>query len=137
MNNNKITELKNLLKQVETSKQEAIVEFNQRVKQLFVDHPSLSRIQIRVNNHEFNDGDRTYFEVDYTDSLVIMDSDGNEYFYDDKDVNPIVNAVWQLFSEYNADNMHELMYGDEYETLAITRSSVNMPYWHEYWKNAS
>ena len=106
-------------------------EFKQNLKSLFEENPTLASIKIRINNHEFNDGDTTYFGF-YYDDVTVTDSDGNEhernnYSSTDKDRNrnqPLVKAVYDLFEKYDILDNYETLFGDAYERIVISRASV-------------
>jgi len=91
-------------------------EFEGSIKQLFVENEELHSICIGLNNHEFNDGEATNFYINY-DDLELRDSEGDEY----------VNAELreQLVELFAAtQDIHELMYGDEYGELNLTREEI-------------
>ena len=48
-------------------------EFNDALKQVFVDNPTLEKINMYVNNHEFNDGDATSFYIGWEDMTITVD----------------------------------------------------------------
>lgn len=84
-------------------------------------------IQLSVNNHEFNDGDQTYFSVHYEDmTLVYSDELGNEYeqtSYGDVDkpeMETIREEFISLFKTYDVDGFYESLYGDTYESFEIS-----------------
>ena len=91
-------------------------EFEGSIKQLFVENENVHGIYMCLNNHEFNDGDQTTFYIGF-DDLELRDSEGDEY----------VNAelrekLIDLFGD--TQNIHELMYGDEYGELNLTREEI-------------
>lgn len=108
-------------------------EFIANLKQLFVDNPTLQQIKIRINNHEFADGDATSFSLYYED-VEVTDTDNNifernDYGSSDPDrnrSNPLVSAVFDLFNIYDVGDLYEYIFGDEYNTyLEITRGNVS------------
>lgn len=86
----------------------------------------ISGIRVGVNNHEFNDGDQTYFGLHYEDmTLVYSDSEGVEReqtSYGDSD-NPEMETIREefisLFTAYDVDGFYESLYGDAYEEVSI------------------
>ena len=106
-------------------------EFEKNLKAVFENNPTLVRISMRINNHEFNDGDSTSFSLYYED-LTIIDTDGNEiqrndYSAEDEDRNnnhPLVKAAFSLFDKYDVNGFFEYLYGDEFDELEISRGSV-------------
>ena len=109
----KLQELNNqrdaLLKQMRS-------EFEASIKQLFVENEELHSIYMYLNNHEFNDGDSTSFYIAY-DDLEIRDSEGDEYENDE-----LREKLVKLFAA--TQDIHELMYGDEYGELNLTREEI-------------
>jgi hypothetical protein len=126
MSKTKINEFKKISQLVNEVK----AEFFENLKQLFVDNPKLALITIRVNNHEFNDGDTTSFSLYYED-LTVMDADGNEYQRlsyipkdNKKENHPLIIAVYELFEEYDVMDLHERIYGNKHSRIVITRSET-------------
>lgn len=114
-------------------KVEAEAEFKANLAQLFADNPTLLQFKIRINNHEFNDGDATNFSLYYED-VEVTDTEGNifernDYGCTDPDRNrshPLVTAVFDLFDKYDTANLHEYIFGEEYDTyLEISRHNVS------------
>ena len=91
-------------------------EFEASIKQLFVENENVHGIYMYLNNHEFNDGDQTNFYINY-DGLEIRDSEGDEY-EDDK----LRKKLVELFAA--TQDIHELMYKDEYGELNLTREEI-------------
>ena len=91
-------------------------EFEGSIKQLFVENENVHGIYMCMNNHEFNDGDQTNFYINY-DDLEIRDSEGDEY-EDDK----LRKKLVDLFAA--TQDIHELMYGEEYGELNLTREEI-------------
>lgn len=127
-NVNKLTEQYKIVNEIEN---EAIAEFRSNLAQLFEDNPTLLQFKIRINNHEFNDGDATSFSIYYED-VEVTDADGNifernDYGSSDPDrnrSNPLVNAVYDLFSTYDTGNLHERLFGDEYDYIEVSRHNA-------------
>ena len=107
-------------------------EFLANLKQLFDDNPNLTQIKMRINNHEFNDGDPTDFSL-YYENVEVTDSDNNifernDYGSSDPDRNrshPLVSAVFDLFDMYAVGDLYESIFGEEYGDLEITRHNVS------------
>ena len=112
-------------------KLDAKAEFKANLAQLFEDNPTLLQFKIRVNNHEFNDGDATNFSLYYED-VEVTDTDANifernDYGCSDPDrnrSNPLVTAVYDLFNRYDTGNLHEYLFGDEYDYIEVSRNNV-------------
>ena len=101
-------------------------EFNSALKQAFVDNPTLEKIDMSVNNHEFNDGDATSFYIGWEDMTITVDGEEieREWSHETKDYvsNPILDNLLDIFSQ--VQDIHENIYGDEYENLTIDREEV-------------
>lgn len=112
-------------------KVEAKNEFIENLKKLFVDNPNLKSFSIRINNHEFNDGDSTYFSLYYED-VEVTDTDNNSFERNDwsssevdrNASNPLVKAVFELFYDYDIADLHELIFGDHFDRIEISRDNV-------------
>jgi hypothetical protein len=114
-------------------KASAKAEFNANLVQLFENNPTLLKFKIRINNHEFNDGDATNFSLYYED-LEVTDIDlnvfeRNDYGCNDPERNrshPLVKVVYDLFEKYDTADLHEYIFGDEYDSyLEISRNNVS------------
>lgn len=103
-----------------------IKEFNETLKQVFVDNPKLERISMYVNNHEFNDGNATSFYLGWEDMTITVDGQEIEREWDSKTKeyieNPLLNNLIELFGQ--VQDIHEDIYGDAYENLTIEREEL-------------
>lgn len=116
---NKLNEIKN--QRIELTEQ-LKTEFNKTLKQIFIDNPDLEMISMSLNNHEFNDGDVTRFYLGYDDLVLTIKDEEIERDYE-KDCNsPVMNTIHELFE--CTQDIHEDMYGDEYEKLQLIRKSI-------------
>jgi hypothetical protein len=101
-------------------------EFNSTLKQVFVDNPTLEKIDIYINNHEFNDGNATSFHIGWEDMTITVDGDEMQREWDSKTKkyvsNPILENLIDLFGQ--VEDIHEDIYGDEYENLTIDREEI-------------
>ena len=101
-------------------------EFNDALKQVFVDNPKLESIDMYVNNHEFNDGDATSFYIGWEDMTIIVDGVEMQREWDrttkDYVSNPILENLIELFGQ--VQDIHENIYGDAYENLTIEREEI-------------
>jgi hypothetical protein len=96
-------------------------EFKLGLKQIFEEHPNVKHIQMALNNHEFNDGDTTYFDV-YYDDMEIFDT--NDELIDRDTDAAIYEKFITLFETANVGSFYEDVYGDEYGDLVIKRNNV-------------
>ena len=101
-------------------------EFNDALKQVFVDNPTLEQINMSVNNHEFNDGDATSFYIGWEDMTITVDGVEMQREWDrttkDYVSNPILENLIELFGQ--VQDIHENIYGDAYEDLTIDREEI-------------
>ena len=97
-------------------------EFNEALKQVFVDNPKLEKISMYVNNHEFNDGDATSFYLGWEDLTVTIDGEEISRDWNKGSDNPVVNNVAELFEQ--VQGIHENIYGDAYGELTIEREEI-------------
>jgi hypothetical protein len=101
-------------------------EFNDALKQVFVDNPKLESIDMYVNNHEFNDGDATSFYIGWEDMTITVDGVEvqREWNRNTKEYvsNPILENLTELFGQ--VQDIHENIYGDAYENLTIEREEI-------------
>jgi hypothetical protein len=101
-------------------------EFNDALKQVFVDNPKLEKINMSVNNHEFNDGDATSFYIGWEDMTITVDGVEMQREWDrttkDYVSNPILENLIELFGQ--VQDIHENIYGDAYEDLTIDREEI-------------
>jgi len=101
-------------------------EFNDALKQVFVDNPTLEQINMSVNNHEFNDGDATSFYIGWEDMTITVDGVEMQREWDRTTknyvANPILESLIELFGQ--VQDIHENIYGDAYEDLTIDREEI-------------
>lgn len=100
-------------------------EFNEALKQVFVDNPTLEKIDMYINNHEFNDGDATTFYIGWEDMTITVDGEEIEReSHETKDCvsNPILENLTELFGQ--VQDIHENIYGDAYGDLTIEREEI-------------
>ena len=101
-------------------------EFNDALKQVFVDNPTLEKINMSVNNHEFNDGDATSFYIGWEDMTITVDGVEMQREWDRTTknyvANPTLENVIELFGQ--VQDIHENIYGYAYEDLTIDREEI-------------
>lgn len=102
------------------------VEFNEALKQVFIDNPKLEQISMYVNNHEFNDGNATSFYIGWEDMTISVDGEEIQREWDRNTnayiENPLLNNLIELFGQ--VQDIHEDMYGDAFENLTIDREEI-------------
>ena len=97
-------------------------EFHEALKQVFVDNPKLEKINMYVNNHEFNDGDATSFFLGWEDLTVTIDGEEISRDWNKGSNNPVVNNLAELFEQ--VQGIHENIYGETYGELTIEREEI-------------
>ena len=123
---NTLKKLADLDKQRRNVIDQLIEEFNATLKQVFVDNPKLEQISMYVNNHEFNDGDATSFYIGWEDMTITVDGVEMQREWDRTTKNyvpnPTLENLIELFGQ--VQDIHENIYGDEYENLTIEREEI-------------
>lgn len=98
---NKIKELqqsiKDTMKSLEASFKEGLLKF--------MIENDIESFDIRVNNHEFNDGDLTYFSL-YYEYLEIEDLSEE-----------VCSKITNFFSLFDVDGFYESIFGDIHEYI--------------------
>jgi hypothetical protein len=120
----------NKLAEIETQRQtiieQLLKEFNQALKQVFIDNPKLEKIRMYVDNHEFNDGDATTFYIGWEDMTITVDGEEIQREWDSKTKayteNALLDNLIELFGQ--VQDIHEDLYGDAYESLTIDREEI-------------
>ena len=97
-------------------------EFHEALKQVFVDNPKLEKINMYVNNHEFNDGDATSFYLGWEDMTVTINGEEISRDWNKGSNNPVVNNLAELFEQ--VQGIHENIYGEAYGELTIEREEI-------------
>ncbi len=89
----------------------------------------LKRVEIYVNNHEFNDGDATYFGFNYEELTVVTEDElGNEYEYngypkkENTEIDKKRKVLMEFFDGFNFEGFYEKIFGDQYETVRFSVS---------------
>ena len=121
-----LNQIQVLNEQLISLKEELEKKFKVELKKIFVDNPTLDQIQMYVNNHEFNDGDTTYFEIGYEDLKIVVNGEEIEREWDretgDYKSNPLIESLINLFGSVHC--IHENLYGGYFEHLTIDREEV-------------
>lgn len=90
-------------------------------------------IRVGINNHEFNDGDPTYFGFNYEYlTLIFEDALGNETEIDEysstKKHEEIIKEFVDFFASFDIDNFYEGIFGDKYESITFTLKNDKLQY---------
>jgi hypothetical protein len=93
-------------------------EFDKELKNIFKKYPDIVSVSVAINNHEFNDGDTTSFDVYYED-LELMDSAGE--CIDNDEAVEAVDELIALFEQTNVIDAHESWFGGHYGEILFKR----------------
>ena len=116
--NEKYKELRNMKSRIEAFKQELAKDFRTSIKELFVKYPTLKEASCSINNHEFNDGEATYFSVYYEDGFDIEYTEDSEE--NDRLTDVINKELVELFDA--TSDVHETLFEGEYGTITLHRN---------------
>ncbi len=90
---------------------------------------TIESLSVRVSNHEFNDGDRTYFHLNYEDciSLYVVDSKGEEVEISyEEDVEfaekftDVIKEFESFFGSFDVGDFFENRFGDSYDSISFS-----------------
>jgi hypothetical protein len=107
---------------------ELILKFQDDLKSLKDEYKNkIKRIQIIINNHEFNDGDDTYFRFYYEDMTIVFideNEDGVRLLSSDEEelsqnLKDIENKLIKFFEIYDIEDFYERMYGNKNYKIEI------------------
>lgn len=109
--------------QLKTVKDEAIKELKNSVAEIFKKYPKLQSFSLYASNHEFNDGDATTFYLMYDESirLTIDGADDAPYYDKQNEFYPIYKELRDVYSEFDAFDIYEDLYGDQADEFEIER----------------
>lgn len=99
--------------------------FKEALIELFKKYSNVQAITIRINNHEFNDGDATFFSLNYDD--IAMDfkevEEGEEadidYSNASENQRKVLKEFADLFEDCDVAFLYESLFGDEHESVTI------------------
>lgn len=122
-----IQALKTLQQEIADKKKALRPLFENGLRELFASQqPAVKSVEVRINNHEFNDGDATYFGfyyddlgISFSDGTAISDYNGDEGAVTDQHRAAQAEFV-KFFGEFDVDGFYETLYGDAYESLTFT-----------------
>ncbi len=124
---NTLNKIKEAEEAIKTAKQELEKLFKQELTELLVKYrvePNpLKSIHMVLNNHEFNDGDATYFGLHYENLTVTFEDEiGNETevdsYGDEKlEFKKIREEFVELFSNFDTNGFYEDVFGRFSESL--------------------
>jgi len=120
------TEIDQLNKQIETLNSSKKEIFQSEVNRLLEKHKGkVGSVTIGMNNHEFNDGNATYFSL-YVEDLALNFTDelGNEYNYDSypKKKIPELELIRDEFVKFFGlfdDDFYESIYSGKYDEIVF------------------
>jgi hypothetical protein len=111
-----IKKLEEIQKQRESLLDDLRKAFEDAVKQLFRENEKLHSVSMYLNNHEFNDGDATYFSLGF-ENLELWDADDEEYENEE-----LQQKFVDLFAA--TQDVHEVLYSEHFGELRLTRDEV-------------
>lgn len=119
--NTKIKEAKDAarfhIEQIQKLKEELVALFAQTLRQYILDN-DIKEIVISVNNHDFNDGDTTYFRFYHNDLEVEFKEEKN------KDWSGAITAeLKSFFKVFDYGDFYESLFSDAYESVTITETT--------------
>ena len=120
------TEIDQLIKQIETLNSSKKEIFQSEVNRLLEKHKGkVGSVTIGLNNHEFNDGNATYFSL-YVEDLALNFTDelGNEYKYGSypKKEIPELELIRDEFVKFFGlfdDDFYESIYSGKYDKIVF------------------
>lgn len=118
--NEKYAELREMKRKIEDYKKLLAKDFWRAVDVIFNKYPTLKSVSCGVNNHEWNDGDETYFGVYYEDGfdMKFKNKDENE------EITGTINKDLIELFEATSD-VHETIFSGEYGEITIDRDTIN------------
>jgi hypothetical protein len=124
---NILDKIKEAQKIIKDSKKNLEVLFNEQLTELLkryaVGQDTLKSIDIYLNNHEFNDGEATYFGFNHEDLTAVFEDElGNEteidgYGNEKPELVRIREQFKALFSNFDVDGFYEDIFGQEFGTI--------------------
>jgi hypothetical protein len=109
--------------QLAALKEELPSLFDTGLKELFAKHPTVTGLSVRINNHEFNDGDATYFGFYYED--LTLEVNGEEFEGDsysakeESETEKIRQEFVKFFEDFDTNGFYEHRHSDEYESVSF------------------
>jgi hypothetical protein len=105
--NKVINKVKQLQKDVDNAMKTLKESFNEELLKFMIEN-KIDSFSLGINNHEFNDGDRTYFSL----------------YYEDLEIDDLTNEqnekITNFFSLFDVDGFYENMFGDKYEAVTFS-----------------
>ena len=94
-----------------------------QIQNILKPYENICAIRIRLNNHEFNDGEATYFSL-YYDDVILEFNDGSEYkgYPKVEENEKIRQEIRKFFAQFDIEHFYEDMYGDDYESVRIVKN---------------
>ncbi len=132
MKTNEITkEIKDLQEQIKNKITDLQSLFKDGLKDLLAANPDIDNISCYINNHEFNDGDSTYFSFSYEEPVLTL-KDGTEYDnYDDipnKEHDKVRKEFVTFCKQFDVDGFYESLFGEQYESIGFSLDKGKLSY---------
>lgn len=133
---NTIETIKNKIEKNKNDLQIIFIEkLTELLKKCSIQFPEFKNIKIHINNHEFNDGDPTYFSLYYTDLIIIMeDTLGNETEFekynieDKKELQILRKEFVDFFQQFDFDNFYEILFEKFDENIYFSLENGKLKY---------
>ncbi len=131
MNTETKDKIESLKEQIQTLKKEQISIFNSGLTDLIGQNSEIDNISISINNHEFNDGDETYWALNYEDITITFEN-GDEFDpYDknkDKSQEEVYNKIIDYFRAFDVDNFLEMIFSEYGDNVTLKLDNGKISY---------
>ncbi len=119
--------IKDLQDEIDTKETKLERLFKEGLIQLLGAQKDIKSVSCHLNNHEFNDGDQTYFSLNY-DDLTLTSQNDEEYdgYYGDKPTDKqkeyglIAKSFVEFFKSFDIKSFYENMFGEYQERISFS-----------------
>lgn len=119
MNQEQINKIKNTVEELQKSIRDQYQllrqEFESGIAEILknLKDSKIKSISMYLNNHDFNDGEATYFSL-YYDDLRLLTNRGREYdgYPKNKELDKVRDNCIEFFKQFDVDNFYEKIYGE-------------------------
>lgn len=139
-----IDKIDKLVNEIEKAKKSLFIQFEVELKDTMKKH-NINSVNVRVNNHEFADGEATSFSLYYDDCInfTYTDESGKKHEYEEdndkyddngnesekyKKLETIIKELKELFSAFDRDSLYEDNFSDEYGTIKFSIEDGKLTY---------
>ena len=124
--NSTIEIIKSHIQRIEESKKELESLFHSGVKELLQKY-DIQQISMSINNHDYNDGDSTYFALNYEWMKVTFknsDTYEGECRKNASNYPGIYKEIVDFFRIFDNNHFYEQIFGEKHERLTIYGSDL-------------